>query len=75
MVKVIDATQPEGKAYVIVVDPNETPDTMPMLLTVAIPVLTDPQLPPEIASVSVVVLPRHALGEPIIGDRRFTVIG
>ena len=46
-----------------------------MVFTVAIDVLLLLQLPPGVASASVVVYPLHILGVPVIAESAFTVIG
>ena len=62
------ALQPVDKAYVIVVVPNETPVTIPDNE----PIVADDELllqvPPVVASVSVILEPTHTLDEPLIAE-------
>ena len=53
-------------AYEIVAVPVATPVTTPLLFTVAALVLLLLQVPPPVASVSVVVLPAHTVADPLI---------
>ena len=55
--------------------PADTPVTNPLLLTVAIPVLADDQLPPAVGAdpVNCVVKPAHTVNVPVIVGNELTV--
>ena len=62
---VLDAEQPVGKVYLMVVVPVETPPTTPVAApTVAIDVARLLQTPPEVASERVIVEPEQTEPEP-----------
>jgi hypothetical protein len=50
----------------MVAEPAETPDTIPEALTVATAVLLEDQVPPEVASLKVVVEPTQTLVVPVM---------
>jgi hypothetical protein len=52
--------------YVITVVPATTPTTTPLLLTVAIDVVPELQVPPEVVFAKVVEDPRQNSGTPVI---------
>ena len=59
----------------IILVPADTPVTNPLLLTVAIPVLADDQLPPTVGAdpVNCVVKPTQTVNVPVIVGKEFTV--
>jgi len=65
-VNVAKALQPSEEVYVIVTVPAETPVTVPPVLTVAVAELLLLQLPPVVASLSVVLLPSQTAIVPVI---------
>jgi hypothetical protein len=68
-------TQPVGKVYVMVAAPTVSPVTMPVnKLTVATVVLLLLHVPPAVASLNIVVSPKHTFVLPVIGaGNGFTV--
>lgn len=73
-VKVTDATHPAGVVYFITLVPAATPVTTPVIgATVATPGVMLLQVPPGVASLSVVELPAHTDKVPVIGASGFTV--
>ena len=66
-VKVVIDGQPAAK-YVIIDVPRATPVTVPEASIVATPVLLLVQVPPDVASLRVVVPPVHVTTEPAIGS-------
>jgi hypothetical protein len=67
---IADDVQPEAfiTEYDILAVPVATPDTVPVLPTVAIPVLLLLQIPPLVASANEVLAPVHTESVPVIGE-------
>src|SRR6202008_1408822 len=75
-VNAIAAAQPVPKVYEIVVLPVATPETVPEVPMLATSGLLLLHVPPDVASVNVVVRPRQTLfAPPIAAGFGFTVIG
>ena len=65
---VVDVVHPLALVtlYVIVTKPDVTPDTTPVVLTVATALLLDDQVPPVVELANVVVEPVHTFDDPVI---------